>query len=266
MVKLIIRDDDCNYFTNPEDLKQVYRSLCDFPITYAVVPAITDVKGGCPETNGNTIPRYIGMNKKLVEYLKEEFSSKNCDIVLHGITHGYEYNEDGSMIPEMVWRDKQGDLTEEIAYWKHDFEKLFNGTIKCFVAPSNTIGKNAIKAIYNNGLNFSGIISVKYERHFSIRSILNYIRRVYVRAVYGFAHPGILDYGTHKEVNANNHLDYDYLVSLFNYCDKRNYPMAINVHYWHMRDFPEKYEGFFKFIEYAIGRGAVPTRLSDLFV
>ena len=43
MVKLIIRDDDCNFFTRPEDLEHVYRSISDFPVTFAVVPEVTDV-------------------------------------------------------------------------------------------------------------------------------------------------------------------------------------------------------------------------------
>ena len=57
MVKLIIRDDDCNFFTRPEDLEHVYRSISDFPVTFAVVPEVTDVYGGCPDTMNNTIPR-----------------------------------------------------------------------------------------------------------------------------------------------------------------------------------------------------------------
>ena len=70
MVRLIIRDDDCNYFTRPEDLEHVYRSLPNFPISFAVVPEVTDVYGGCPETMNNTKPRPVGDNNELVEYLK----------------------------------------------------------------------------------------------------------------------------------------------------------------------------------------------------
>lgn len=42
--------------------------------------------------------------------------------------------------------------------------------------------------------------------------------------------------------------------------------MAINVHYWHLRDNPVELEMLRKFVmEYALPKGAVPTRLSDLF-
>ncbi len=41
--------------------------------------------------------------------------------------------------------------------------------------------------------------------------------------------------------------------------------MVINVHYWHLRDNPSELEKLRKFImDYAIPRGGIPTRLSDL--
>ena len=52
---------------------------------------------------------------------------------------------------------------------------------------------------------------------------------------------------------------------LFHYCDKHDMPLAINVHYWHMRDNEEYYKVFFDFINYALAHGAVPTRMSDCF-
>ena len=95
MVKLIIRDDDCNFFTRPEDLEHVYRSISDFPVTFAVVPEVTDVYGGCPDTMNNTIPRSVGENKELVTYLKQKLEEGKCDIALHGVYHGYKFDKDG---------------------------------------------------------------------------------------------------------------------------------------------------------------------------
>ncbi len=265
MVKLIIRDDDCNYFTRPEDIEKVYSQIPDFPVSFAVVPTVTDVIGGCPETKGNATPRFIGDNKEIVDYLKNKLKTGKCDVVLHGISHGYKYTDDGTKIPEMIWRDGDTSLSRTIATWKTTLEGLFNYPINCFVAPSNRIGKHAIQAIYQNDLNFSGIIDIHFSRDVSIKSVCNYIKRFYLRAVTHFAYPGIMDYGTHKELNANNHTSYDYLAKLYDYCEKHDYPLAINVHYWHMRENPEHYEGFFKFIKYAIDRGAIPTKLSDMF-
>ena len=58
-----------------------------------------------------------------------------------------------------------------------------------------------------------------------------------------------------------------YLVRMFDFCSKHNYPMVINVHYWYLRDNPAELEKLRKFVmEYAIPKGAIPTRLSDLFL
>lgn len=265
MVKLIIRDDDCNYFTRPQDLEAVYKDIPEFPVTFAVVPTITDCCGGCPETKGNEVPRYIGDNKELVDYLRKRLRDGTCDVVLHGITHGYKFTETGVKIPEMIWRNDESSLDVVIGSWKTKLETLLNYKLNCFVAPSNRIGRKALQAVYKNNLNFSGIVSIRFNRDLTLRALRNYSKRIYLRAVTKFAYPGLMDYGTHKELNANNHTDYDYLVRLFDYCDKHDYPLAINVHYWHMRENPDHYEGFFKFIKYALAHGAIPTKLSDIF-
>ncbi len=266
MVKLIIRDDDCNFFTRPEDLDYVYRTIPDFPVTFAVIPEVTDVKGGCPETDGNTTPRFIGDNKELVEHLRENLHLGKCDVVLHGICHGYHYHKgSGEKIPEMIWRNDDPALTAIIGKWKVCFEELFDYPINSFVAPSNQIQKNGIRAVYSNDLNFSGIIPISFERDFSMNAVRNYIFRWSVRAVEGFPYPGVLDYGTHLELNATNRITFDALKKQFDYCRKRDLPLAINVHYWHIRDNEERYRGFFDFVEYALCNGAEPAKLSDCF-
>lgn len=265
MVKLIIRDDDANFFTKAEDLEKVYNRISDFLVTFAVIPTVTDVIGGCPETKGNETPRFVGDNKELVEYFTKKLKDGECDVVMHGITHGYKYTAQGVKIPEMIWRDGEEDLAATIGKWKCQLEDLFHYPINCFVAPSNKIGTRSVQAVYKNDLNLSGIIDIKFHRDITFSSVCNYLKRFYLRATTKFAYPGLMDYDTHKELNANNHIGYNYLVSLYHYCDKHDYPLAINVHYWHMRENPDHYEGFFKFIEYAISHGAIPTKMSDMF-
>lgn len=263
MVRLIIRDDDCNFFTHPEDLEKVYSSIPDFPVSFAVVPSVTDVCGGCPETKGNFVPKRVGENATLVNYLKDRFAAGRCDILLHGITHGYKFRPDGSKIPEMIWREGEKDLQETIRLNKTYFESLFAISIECFVAPSNHIMKNGVRAVYENGLNYSGIIPLTFQRDFSVRALSNYAKRIWVRAVKKLPYPDVLDYKTHKELNACNTTNINYLKGMFKYCQEIDSPMAINVHYWHMREFPDMYRGFFDFIKFAIDKGAVPSRMRD---
>lgn len=264
MVKLIIRDDDCNFFTRPEDLEHVYTPIADFPVTFAVVPTVTDVIGGCPETKGNTIPRYIGDNLLLVQYLRERSQEGTCDICLHGITHGYEFTASGKKVPEMEWREtKDHNMVSEIAFYKHQYELLFGIPITCFVAPSNRILKKGIKAVYSNGLNFSGIIPIDFQRDFTKRAVMHYIKRFFIRATKRLPYPGIINYGTHLELNAYNNIRGGALRKMFAYCQSINSPMAINVHYWHIREYPDHYKDFFDFIKYAIDQGAQPSRMRD---
>ena len=98
-----------------------------------------------------------------------------------------------------------------------------------------------------------------------MKSFVNYITRWTIRLLLGYPYPGVMDYGTHLEVNATNRISFDFLKKMFHYCDKRDMPLAINVHYWHMRDNEEYYKEFFDFINYALTHGAAPTRLSDCF-
>ena len=59
MIKLAIRDDDMNFFTNVEELEKIYDGFNNFPISYAVIPYVLDVstRGACTDTKGNQIAR-----------------------------------------------------------------------------------------------------------------------------------------------------------------------------------------------------------------
>lgn len=201
MVKLAIRDDDANFFTKVEDIEFVYKDFEGFPISFAVVPHVMDVstKGTCSDTKGNTTPRDIDKNIELCLWFREKYVRKECDILLHGITH--QYKVDGNIrYPEMIWSGMSGN-----------------------------------KLIIKN------------------------------RVTIGFAYPGVLKYSDHLEINACALRSLTYLKALFDYCDKNNLPMVVNVHYWHLRDNPEYLEMLRSFVmDYAIPKGAQPTLLSNI--
>ena len=264
-MKLVIRDDDTNFFTYPDDIEIAYTEIPDFPVSFAVVPMVVDVIGGCPETKGNENPRFIGDNHEITNYLKDRASRGTCDILLHGSYHQYKF-PNGVKTPEMVWREREtGDLVKLIGYYKKEFEVLFGIPVNCFVAPSNRIMKKGIQAVYQNGMNFSGIIPITFDRNVSFKSISNYIYRWLIRVTTKLPYPGILDYGTHYELNACNQTNFEYLKKMFEYCKKIDAPLAINVHYWHIRDNKKHYKGFFDFVKYALDHGAEPSRMRDCF-
>lgn len=271
MVQLIIRDDDLNYFNRPEDIERAYSRMPDIPVSFACVPYVMDLstRGACPETNGNKVPRPFGDNAALVNYIKKGIKEGRYDVLLHGYSHEYKFDSAGNRYPEMVWRESK-ESTRIIPEGKMYLEKLFDTSIHWFVAPSNTISKENLKVIYENNLNFSGIVRLRFNRELTFRSIQNYLKRLYYRYANKVNYPGVLNYGTHLELNAealhslDQEVEYNHFVRLFEFCKKHNCPMAINVHCWDMRDHPEKYDAFFSFLQYAISKGAVPSTFREL--
>jgi hypothetical protein len=266
MVRLAIRDDDTNFFTKVEDLEYVYKDFNGFPISFAVVPHILDVstKGSCPETKGNTVSRHLDMNHELCDWLREKYAHKECDILLHGISHQYKFLGN-KRLPEMIWRSKEETLVLDLANAKKYLEDTLKCNISVFVAPSNMIAKSCLDAAIANNMNFSGIIPIDFQRSFTARNILSYLKRVHCRVVTKLAYPGVLQYSDHLEINACPLRSLSYLKTMYEFCEKKDLPMAINVHYWHLRDNPEYHNMLRTFVmDFAIPRGATPTLLSDL--
>lgn len=266
MVKLIIRDDDTNFFTKVEDLKNVYHDFNGFPVSFAVIPEVLDVstKGACPDTKGNTIPRRIGENQELCSWLKSNVNDGNIDILLHGINHSYHFIN-GKRCPEMVWRDEMGGVKGDIKNAKEYLETIFDYKISVFVAPSNMITRKCLNAVTANGLNYSGIVPMRFQRNFTFKNLMCYAKRWRYRIISKLPYPGVLVYSDHLEINACGLRPMDYLKRMYDFCEKHNLPMAINVHYWHLRDNPEYRERLRSFVmDYAIPRGAIPARLSDV--
>lgn len=268
MVKIAIRDDDTNFFTKVEDLEMVYREIPEFPVSFAVIPTVTDVStvGACPDTKGNIEPRAVVENETLVCWLKNRVAQGRCDILLHGVTHGYKFVNE-KRLPEMLWRSGQIDLEDVISRNREQLSKAFNYNITCFVAPSNKIAKDCLDSIARLGMDFSGIVPLSFQRPLTVRNIRNYALRMAVRALNHVPYPGILKYSDgHKEINACSLLSLDYLKNLFRYCQRHHLPMAINTHYWDLRDKPDHLSVLIDFVKWAVGEGAVPTKITDILI
>lgn len=264
MVKLVIRDDDLNYFSKAKEIEKVYENIPSFPVSFAVIPTVTDVStlGSCPDTKGNTVPRWIGDNTELVVWVKEKLSLNQMDVCMHGITHGYKIIN-GKRYAEMEWRN-EANLAEEINDYRRKLEELMEYKITVFVAPSNKITRYGINCVAKVGMDYSGIIPASFSRDVTVKNVTNYIKRWWHRAVDKYPYPAVMKYSSHKELNACLLQSYDYLVRMYQYCDSHNYPMAVNVHYWHLRDNPQALSDLVRFVNYALERGAIPSTMSEL--
>ena len=264
MVKIAIRDDDMNFFTKVEDVERLYNPILEIPISFAVIPAVIDVStvGACSDTRGNKEPRYVGDNKQLMEWLRKQLSDKKCDVLMHGINHNYQITN-GVREAEMEWREEEN-LAETIKYWRERMSDDLNYPINCFVAPSNKITKYGIQSITSNKLNYSGIIPIGFKREITVLNIMNYCKRWFLRMKDGLPYPGVLSYSSHKEVNACILQSYDYLVKMFDYCEQKEWPRVVNVHYWQLRDNKDTLSDLYKFVEYALSKGAHGSTISDI--
>ena len=263
MIKIAIRDDDTNFFTDSDDLLNVYSEINDVPISLAVIPYVSGDNGECPESkNIGQDKFYIDKNIELVKFLKEMVKTGRYEILLHGMTHEYK-NICSVKTPEMINRAKDVNLCSDVLKAKKYLEVLFSCSISTFVAPNNAITTSGVNAVVNAGMNFSGIITYKKDRTLSIPYFKNYIVRWIFRIFEGVQYPGVLDYKTHFEINACSIYSYEYLIKMYSICKRKNLPLVINTHYWHPRDNPEIRSHVSMFIRYAIDDGAVPATISE---
>lgn len=161
----------------------------------------------------------------------------------------------------MKWGGVKGDIKNAKEY----LETIFDYKISVFVAPSNMITRKCLNAVTANGLNYSGIVPMRFQRNFTFKNLMCYAKRWRYRIISKLPYPGVLVYSDHLEINACGLRPMDYLKRMYDFCEKHNLPMTINVHYWHLRDNPEYRERLRSFVmDYAIPRGAIPARLSDV--
>ena len=227
------RDDDTSYFTKPEEIDEAYDFLEeDEPVSLSVVPYTVPIHKDNVFPYGENIPYGyydIGANKEIVEYLKKKINEKKIDVLLHGYSHEYK-KINNQWMAEMKWKDSNR-IKEEIKDGKKKLEELLGQEIKVFVAPNNSIDKKAIEHVAEMGMDYSGIIMM-LNRKINLKSIVNFVKRWVIRLVYNIPYPGILNYGTHKEMVAYTLDSYNRLIKEYEKCKKNKQPFVVYSHYW----------------------------------
>ncbi len=138
-MKFVIRDDDLNYFSNPEDIKRWYGDLFKQGISvgFAAIPFVkheSDVYTSLKEFLNKEYP--ISSNTSLITYIQSE---QYIEVLLHGCTHEtkngvFEYEQTSGLLQET----KRG---------KEELEKAFQRSIDVFVPPHDQISNDGIKAL-----------------------------------------------------------------------------------------------------------------------
>lgn len=292
MKKLVIRDDDLSYWTKPEDIDKVYKSLFDkkIKISFATIPFSVEMfNAGNFNTfyqdENSSMP--IGKNKETVEYIREKIDDGLVEIMLHGFNHLYSFECEGiikTATKENLQKpralNKKINFLGEYNYQAYEtlnkitkegkeyLEDIFKVKITNFVPPSNQIGESGIKAISNNKLNLSGLIGKKYDRELSLKGLMTYLDRV----IFSFTnkditYPKIADYGKHKELSGyalTPSTNLDRYERQIEYCLKHNLPFQLATHYWELDE--ELRDKFYVFIEKIIENGFKSRFLKEVLV
>lgn len=212
-----IRDDDTNFFTQPEEISHAYGQVWDIcPPTLSVV---TDMKGNWPYWNelifqqGHAIdwaawmadntPHPIHENGSLVGFLKEGIASKRLGASFHAVYHRNDesvkersnnYVRGAEFFTE---EDKADLLRQKKAY----LEGLLESRIDVFTPPQNLLSLKGYKAVVEAGFNIvsPGISNLRKIR--TVKGVLAAGRYYWHRKVKGESYyPFVMDFGSHKEV------------------------------------------------------------------
>jgi len=149
MNRVFVRDDDANYFTNPDDLDRVYGNMVAqrIPLNFAAIPNVSAcavVPDSRPPIAEAFIPNdmrgqsgdfFIDQNDGLIEWLNQ---SAQTNVVLHGWRH-----TDSQQPAEFDINDRQ-QIRARIRDGQHVFRRAFGAESRVFVAPYDRYSRSTL--------------------------------------------------------------------------------------------------------------------------
>lgn len=266
--KLVIRDDDTCYFTQPLELSDIYRNLYELGIkvTLSVIPETTgEFRTVSLSSEPSNKKMKVWQNHELLQYINHRKSRSEVDIVLHGLTHEYQFSD--RVVAELKWKDpKIAEVELETAI--KSFRQHFGKEIKSFVPPSNALSRDVARIIAAKGLNISGVIEVGFNRPVSVHSIINYICKISYKLITRRTIPYVLNYGSHKELTFYNLTPSSNIDELYNslyYCARKKLPFVLSTHYWELRDNESLRIHLHNLVNTALDLGYDPAFLDEVF-
>lgn len=263
-MRFAIRDDDTNYYTQPEDLTRCYEDIWnEFPPTLSL---ISKVKGNwlywvhqiykdkqqtdwTAWTSDNTIYP-IEDNQQLVSFMKEKLTQGKLDISFHAKHHR---NEDPQLPKGMsnnyvrgaeyfTTRDLGNEIKAEVAHLQH----IFGYNISVFTPPQNLLSEKGYKAVIDAGLNICGGGIPFYKKEKDLKGITNIARQLIFKTLHRESdYPSVLRFSRHNEVAYHYPLQpttrLDSLIYDFEMVRKYNGDFVLSTHYVEF-DYPMVYD------------------------
>jgi hypothetical protein len=263
-MRFAIRDDDTNFYTQPEDLERCYHDIWnDFPPTLSI---ISKVKGNWLHwvhqiykdkhntdwhawTADNTV-HPIEENAALISFLKNKLAEGKLDISFHAKHHR---NEDPELPAGMTNNYVRGaeyfttrDLTTEIKNEVAHLERILNYDITVFTPPQNLLSEKGYNAVLRAGLNLCGGGIPFYKKEKNIQGVVNMARQLVFKLLHRESdYPRVLKFANHNEVAYHYPLQpttrLDTLIYDFDMVRKYNGDFVLSTHYIEF-DYPMVYD------------------------
>lgn len=243
-MKIAIRDDDISAFTIPDELDRIWSNI-GLPITYAVTPFMVQSEPGVypgrefanPSTGSKEYP--IRMNNDLIGYLRNQLSTGNVSLALHGCTHQFRIKNNG-LVAEYDINDLSL-LIDKTSLAKKELEELFSNKITVFCPPDNAISREGMQAIASNGITY-------LQRAFPLRYVdspvtIPLIRQYMLRGVFKlfyhvvYSKPFFNGYLIESAPYLfKRYIPLDQMIKTFEVFYRYDLPFTIATHYWELKD------------------------------
>jgi len=226
-MKFIIRDDDLNYFSAPEDIERWYRPLFDMgiPVAFSVIPFVVPGKKGLYHGEQPEMKPYaFGGNDALAEYVR---SNPLIEVMQHGYNHelgeGFEYR-------------RGADMAGATLEGKRELERAVGREVSLFVPPHDAIDTKGIAAVEAAGMD---IIRGTGSKNIMVRPsyIYAWVRMALHRMRFPKksempAYPYVVDFGRHREAYAVrlNDDNKEFLLKALRYAAKKRGNFIVTNH------------------------------------
>ena len=215
-----IRDDDVNFFTEPDQLEFAYSGVWDkIPPTFSV---ISHVKGDWNRWaeeiyrlrhdadweawRKDDIIHPIDGNRSLIKFLNEGLSNRKLDVCFHAIHHR---NEDPVPPAQVLNNYIQGaefyttrDLSHALAKAIRYLRQHLKTMISVFTPPQNLMSQRGYNAVVNQKLSIIGSGIPFWKKEWTVPGLMNMARVMEFRLKHGHNkdYPYALFFKNHAEV------------------------------------------------------------------
>jgi hypothetical protein len=248
-MKFIIRDDDLNYFSTPQDIERWYADIFaqGVPVGFAAIPFVTglsDVYTADAPKDDREYP--LGNNDGLVQYLK---TNPLIEVLQHGTRH-----DKGGGVFEYA---HTAGLVEQARRGRDELARALGKSPRLFAPPHDWIGSHGVAAVEAAGLDIirgrgAGLRNWLWRWQYAAV----FMRMFWFKLLHpgrAPAYPYVLNFGRHKELCSYRLEDDDVFEGLA-YAHKKDGIFVVVAHLHYFTD--EKKTRLLKLIERARGYDA----------